>query len=205
MLNARKEHWERIYADKAPSEVSWYQQAPYVSLKLINKMKLSHDAWIIDIGGGASTLIDKLVADGYRNLAVLDISERALSHARERLGEAARRVAWFAEDVTRFDSPQRFDVWHDRAVFHFLTEPTDRALYRETLERTLEPHGEVVIATFAIGGPTRCSGLEIVQYDSDRISEELGGAYELIEMVPELHVTPSGGEQAFNFFHFSRR
>ena len=201
-MKERKEHWEQIYADKAPSEVSWYQRAPRVSLELIDKMKLSREARIIDIGGGASNLIDELLRAGYPGLAVLDISHHALSHAKQRLGASASSIEWFEEDVTRFNSPHDFDVWHDRAVFHFLTDPADRALYRETLERTLKPDGRVVIATFAVGGPSRCSGLEIVQYDRSGLSSELGSSFELIEMVPERHVTPTGAEQAFNFFHF---
>lgn len=204
-MTDRKQHWEDVYTNKSPLEVSWYQQEPAVSLRLIAASGLTKDAPLIDVGGGASLLVDRLLALGYTRLAVLDIAGQALAHARSRLGERAGAVAWYEADVTAFAPPHPFALWHDRAVFHFLTEATERRRYVETLRRTLLPDGQVVIAAFAVGGPTRCSGLPIVQYDAQRVCGELGAGFELLEQVDEAHVTPGAKVQAFSFFRFVRR
>ena len=198
----RKTHWESIYLDKSPLEVSWFQKEPRLSLQLITNTGLSTEAAIIDIGGGASVLIDHLFERGFRHLAVLDISGAALSHAKQRLGSSSEEIEWFETDVTAFDSPHPFDIWHDRAVFHFLTEATDRKRYVDTLKRTLKSGGHLILAAFAIGGPTRCSGLDIVQYDADKLAQELGDDFTLVEQLSEIHVTPSNQEQLFAYFRF---
>ena len=201
----RKTHWESIYADKSPLAVSWFQKEPHLSLQLISNTGLSTEAAIIDIGGGASVLIDHLFERGFRHLAVLDISGVALSHAKQRLGSTAEQIEWLETDVTTFVAPHPFDLWHDRAVFHFLTEATDRKRYVDTLKQTLKPGGHLIIAAFAIGGPTRCSGLDIVQYDADKLGRELGEDFTLVEQLSEIHVTPSNQEQLFAYFRFIMR
>jgi len=200
----RKSHWENVYGDKSPLEVSWYQQEPALSLRLIRDTGLSHEAPLIDVGGGASLLVDCLCAEGYEHLGVLDISGRALAHARQRLGEKANNIEWYEEDVTLFRPPHRFALWHDRAVFHFLTDAEDRRKYVDTLKCALNPGGHVIIAAFAIGGPAQCSGLDIVQYDAGKLMAELGEDFELVEEAGELHVTPANREQQFMYFHCIR-
>jgi len=201
----RKTHWESIYTDKSPLEVSWFQKEPRLSLQLITNTGLSTEAAIIDIGGGASVLIDHLFEHGFRHLAVLDISGTALSHAKQRLGSTAEQIEWFETDVTTFVPPHPFDIWHDRAVLHFLTDATDRKHYVETLKQTLKLGGRLILAAFAIGGPTRCSGLEIVQYDADKLAREFGEDFTLVEQVSEIHVTPTNHEQLFAYFRFIMR
>lgn len=201
----RKAHWERIYKDKLPTEVSWYQTEPELSLALIGRTRVGPTAPVIDVGGGASVLVDRLLAAGFENLAVLDISGSAIAHARARLGQLADRVEWYETDVTAFAPPHPFQLWHDRAVFHFLTDKEDRKRYVGTLKEALVPDGHAIIAAFAIGGPRKCSGLEIVQYDAARLSEELGGEFELLETVDEMHITPGHAEQKFSFFRFRRK
>jgi len=198
----RKEHWNEVYQTNPPDDVSWYQARPELSLALIAATGAAKDAGVIDIGGGASTLTDCLLADGYSSLAVLDLSGAALGHARARLGELATVVEWFEADVTSFRSPRRFAVWHDRAAFHFLTDPADRRGYVSTLLRALQPGGHVIIATFAMDGPPKCSGLEVVRYDKASIVAELGPAFVLRESRRETHTTPWQTEQRFIYFRF---
>jgi SAM-dependent methyltransferase len=201
----RKAHWEGVYQDKSPLEVSWYQQVPSLSLELIQHAGIAADAPVIDVGGGASVLVDALLTAGYRRVAVLDLSAKALAAARERLGAAAAGVEWIEADITAFAPAHPFALWHDRAVFHFLTAAADRAAYRRVLKQTLPVGGHLIIAAFAVGGPTRCSGLEIVQYDAHRLGSELGEEFESVEQRSEVHITPAGKEQAFNYFRFIRR
>ena len=202
-MSARKEHWEKVYREKPPHTVSWYQGVPALSLSLIGKAALPLDAPVIDVGGGASTLVDNLCERGYSDISVLDISAAALAHCRNRLAQKGYQAYWFEEDVTRFNAPHRFALWHDRAVFHFLTSKTDRESYVDVLEHSLQPGGQVVMLTFAVGGPTRCSGLDIVQYDADRLGAELGAHFILIEWGLETHLTPAGKQQDFAWFRFS--
>lgn len=201
-MTDRKSHWESIYRDKSPLEVSWYQQEPALSLELIRRSGVAHDAPVIDVGGGASVLVDRLLAAGYRELSVLDISARSLDCARQRLGAAAGQIDWIEADITAFSPSHTYALWHDRAVFHFLTEKADRARYAEVLHQALRPEGQLIIAAFAIGGPEKCSGLDIVQYDADKLLAELGPGFELVETRAEAHVTPAGGEQEFSYFRF---
>ncbi len=198
----KKAHWEGVYGNKSPLEVSWYQAEPGLSLQLIHRTNLPKGAPMIDIGGGASMLVDRLYEQGHRNLAVLDISAQALDCAKARLGSKANDVDWFEADVTSFIAPRQFNLWHDRAVFHFLTEASDRKKYVATLKRTLRPDGHLIIAAFAIGGPQKCSGLDIVQYDAEKLSAELGEGFSLEEEASEVHITPANREQKFAYFRF---
>ena len=198
----RQEYWNQIYQTKGSQDVSWYQRRPDLSLALIAASGVGKDAGIIDVGGGASTLVDFLLNDGYTRLAVLDLSGVALSHSRTRLGARADRVEWFEADVTSFQPPHRFDLWHDRAVFHFLTAADDRSEYEATLRRTLHPGGTVVLSTFALEGPPQCSGLDVMQYDESSILAELGAEFQLQEVRRETHVTPWQSEQQFIYFRF---
>ena len=198
----RKQHWESVYQNKAVDSVSWYQDCPVASLELIEKSGIGLAADIIDVGAGASMLEDYLLEKGYKNITVLDISATAIEHAKERLGDKAGKVRWVVSDITQFQSSTSFQLWHDRAVFHFLTDPEDRARYLERLTKYLAPGGWFLLATFGIGGPTKCSGLEVVQYDSSSIQAFLGEQFQLVEERFEEHITPGNDKQKFNFFLF---
>lgn len=200
----RKAHWQQIYAEKSPTEVSWFQTEPVLSLKFIEHCQLDVSDPVIDVGGGASVLVDRLLARGFSSVAVLDISATALTASRQRLGAAAERVEWIEADITRFAPQRRFALWHDRAVFHFLTDPDDRRRYVAALKTALRPGGYVIIAPFAVGGPERCSGLPIVQYDAGKIRAELGPEFRLMEEQAERHQTPAARVQAFSYFRLQR-
>jgi len=201
----RQEHWNQVYQTKGTDDFSWYQRRPDLSLALIAASGVSKDAGVIDVGGGASTLVDFLLDDGYSRLAVLDLSGAALSLSRSRLGARAAEVEWFESDVTSFEPPSHFCLWHDRAVFHFLTEADDRLRYVATLRRTLQPGGTVIISTFALDGPPKCSGLEVRRYDEQTIRAELGAEFQLQEVRRETHMTPWQSEQRFIYFRFQRQ
>lgn len=191
-------HWERVYRTKSATEVSWYRPHLDVSLRLIKRTNADHGARIIDVGGGESTLVDDLVGEGYRHVCVLDLSETALRVAKQRLGTNAANVDWLHGDITSYPlSPHAFDVWHDRAVFHFLTDSRDRIAYVRQVARSVKPGGHVIVATFGPDGPARCSGLDVVRYDADALHGEFGAAFELVEHVSEAHETPTGTIQQF--------
>ncbi len=198
----RKAHWQSVYQKKSPLDVSWYQKEPKLSLGLIHRTGVQSDETIIDVGSGASVLVDYLYKEGFTNLSVLDISANALASAKKRLGDSANGIKWVESDVTEFSPPHQFTLWHDRAVFHFLTDKSDRNNYVKVLKNVLKPNGHLIIATFAIGGPEKCSGLEIVQYDSSRLMVELGEDFELAEAKNEVHITPTNKEQKFRYFRF---
>lgn len=200
-----KQHWESVYGSRAEDEVSWFQEEPATSLEFIRHCGGGPDVPIIDIGGGESRLVDRLLDAGYRDLTVLDVSEKALRHTRERLGARANQAQWIVADITRWMPPRRYRLWHDRAVLHFLTEPDDRAAYRRALLAGVAPGGCVVISTFALDGPDRCSGLPVVRYSSASLAAELGPEVELVETRSESHKTPRGAEQRFQFSRFRRR
>ena len=204
-MTDRKTHWEQVYTDKSPMEVSWYQKEPALSLRLIQDAGVEKDGFILDVGGGASVLADRLYEKGYKRISVLDISSRSLVFARKRLGDKAQEIEWIEADVTEFKPPHQFSLWHDRAVFHFLTEASDREKYVEVLKASLVQQGHVVLAAFAIGGPTKCSGLYIVQYDSIKLLRELGNEFKLVGELSETHVTPGNREQKFSYFHLVKR
>jgi SAM-dependent methyltransferase len=199
-VSGTKEHWERVY-DKSDAEHSWTQAEPRLSLELIGEVCGS--GRIIDVGGGSSRLAELLLDHGYE-VAVLDISERALERARGRLGRRAGYVQWIAADVTSNPDPGVCDVWHDRAVFHFLTDAADRAAYVSLLTRTLRPGGHAIIATFSPEGPPKCSGLDVRRYDGPALAAEIGPEFELLKSVPEVHTTPWGNTQAFQYSVFRR-
>lgn len=202
--DSSKKHWETIYTEKSPLEVSWYQSQPTHSLKIIQELSNTHSS-IIDVGGGASVLVDHLLKLGYTNLTVLDISRHALAHAQQRLGDQAGKVQWLEENITQFKALQRYDIWHDRAVFHFLTDPASRALYIEALKGSTKPGSYAMIATFAKDGPTKCSGLDIVQYDAESIQKEFADDFILLDTQAETHLTPGGKEQKFLYFVLRRK
>ena len=201
----RKEHWEHAYETNPPDDVSWFQQEPALSLRLIAKTGVGTSDGVIDVGGGASVLVDHLLDAGFERVAVLDISGAALQHARQRLGPRAEKVTWFETDITAFRARRPFAVWHDRAVFHFLTAPADRQKYVESLQQGLTPGGHVIMATFAIDGPQKCSGLEVSCYDASALSAELGAGFALVEQADETHVTPWHTQQKFSYFRFVRQ
>ncbi len=192
------QHWEQIYRTKAPDQVSWYCPHLDVSLDLIERASVSRAAAIIDIGGGESTLVDDLLIRGYQDITVLDISQRAIDAKRERLGENAERVHWLTADITKVQlPPSSFEVWHDRAVFHFLTAPEDRFLYVHQVAQAVKPGGHVIVGTLGPEGPTRCSGLDVVRYDAKSLHDEFGKRFRLVESSKHLHHTPFGTAQQF--------
>jgi len=194
-------YWEAVYASKADRELSWTQPEPRLSLSLIGEV--CPTGRVIDVGGGASVLASELLDLGY-SVTVLDISRMALDRARNRLGARANKIHWMVADVTANPDLGSFDVWHDRAVFHFLIGLAERAAYTALLTRTVPVGGHAVIATFALDGPERCSGLETRRYDGQTLAAELGPPFELLKSVPEIHVTPGGGRQSFQYSLFRR-
>ena len=189
-------HWEKIYTAKAPDAVSWYRQHLETSLRLIERS--GGTASIIDAGAGEATLVDNLLARGYRNLTVLDISPTALELTKKRLGAAAEQVRWLLADITQASLPaQSYDVWHDRAVFHFLTRPEQRIAYIQNVLRAVRRGGHAIVSTFGPEGPTKCSGLEVVRYGAESLHDEFGARFRLVESSQEMHVTPFGTTQQF--------
>lgn len=191
-------HWEGVYATKAETAVSWYQRHSYRSLAYVTALasKASH---IVDIGGGASTLVDDLMERGYANVTVLDIADAALAKAKSRLGANASRVTWIVADITRWRPPRSYDVWHDRAVFHFLTKAEDQDAYIRTLQAGTGPGAAVVMATFALDGPDKCSGLPVQRYSPQTLAARLGSPFVLVEEARETHATPWGSQQQFSY------
>jgi SAM-dependent methyltransferase len=200
----RHAHWQNVYQTKGEREVSWFQESPATSLDLIRATDVADDASIVDIGGGTSRLVDALLMKGFSAITVLDISERALARAKGRLGAAGEKVKWIAADVTAWQPPQTYDVWHDRAAFHFLTEASDRGAYAARVLQAVRPGGHVIIGTFALDGPERCSGLPVVRHDPASIGKMLGPAFRLVEDRRHAHHTPMGTIQHFQFSRFQR-
>lgn len=203
--HTRQDHWNRVYQTKATDSVSWYQARPEMSLSMIDACALPADAAVIDVGGGASVLVDCLIDAAFTRLSVLDISGVALAHARTRLGDRAHDIEWIESDVTAFKPVRRYALWHDRAVFHFLTTAADRRRYLDTLCQCLEPEGHVIIATFATDGPEKCSGLDTRRYDEAMMQSEFGPDFRLVETRRETHVTPWQSEQRFVYFRFQQQ
>jgi SAM-dependent methyltransferase len=199
-----KDHWETLYAEKDPDSVSWHQSHPQHSLSLIEDTGIGKSSSIIDIGGGASTLVDHLLMAGYRDITVLDIARTAILQAQERLGDRSQQVTWIEDDITSYSSARTFDIWHDRAVFHFLTCEYDQACYLEALLKVLKPHGQAIIATFTDCGPDKCSGLDVVRYSPESLNQVLGLQLRLVETFTEEHHTTDGGVQQFNYCRFCR-
>lgn len=199
----QKSHWDKIYRSKAPDSVSWYRTHLEKSIELIERVAADHSASIIDVGGGESTLVDDLLVGGYENISVLDISQIAIDVTKRRLGERAGRVKWLVSDVTQAQLPNQFhDVWHDRAVFHFLTKSEERLAYVRQTARAVKPGGHVIVATFGLEGPEKCSGLDVVRYDCESLHGQFGASFRLIEHSTEMHQTPSGTTQQFLYCYF---
>ncbi len=194
-----REHWDDVYRRKAPEALGWHQPRPVVSLDLIGALGLDRAAALVDVGGGASTLVDALLAEGFGDVTVLDLSDEALALARARLGDSAARVAWIAADVTRWRPPRRYALWHDRAVLHFLIDEDRRQAYRDVLHRALAPGGYAVIATFAPDGPEQCSGLPVRRHAPEDVAALLGPAFRLVDHRHEDHTTPGGAVQRFQY------
>ena len=193
-----KAHWEKVYRDKGPEQVSWFQVEARLSRTLIEQAAPSRDASILDVGAGASTLVDGLLASGYRRLTVLDLSAAALAQTRRRLGAAAEHVTLLGGDVlTAPFAAEALDVWHDRAVFHFLTDAAQRSRYLAQVRHAVRPGGHVLVATFADDGPLRCSGLDVMRYSAAELHGAFGEDFQLVSSTREDHVTPSGAHQAF--------
>jgi trans-aconitate methyltransferase len=205
MNTETQDHWNRVYTTRAVDAVSWYQAQPKISLELIAAADLPVDAPIIDVGGGASVLVDCLLAQGRSALSVLDVSAAALANSCARLGANAAKVQWIEADVRKFEPPQRYALWHDRAVFHFLTDPADRERYMAAMRRSLKPRAHVVVATFALDGPARCSGLDVARYDAATLHAQFGDDFELLDSRRETHITPAGAEQRFTWIHLRLR
>jgi SAM-dependent methyltransferase len=200
----RQAHWENVYATKAEHTVSWFQESPDISLDLVRATEVGMSASIIDVGGGASRLIDALVDKGFKALTVLDLSEKALAASKARLGARSTHVQWVVADITTWEPSQTYDVWHDRAALHFLTDPKDRAAYAQTISKAVRTGGHVIIGTFAPDGPERCSGLPIVRHDATTLGQLLGHSFVLIETRRHDHQTPAGATQRFQFSRFQR-
>jgi len=197
---SKQEHWESIYTANAPTKLSWYQQTPTVSLEFIRRVAPRPDAAILDVGGGASVLVDALISAGYTRVTVSDIAASALHHAQTRLGDASSQVEWRCADILAAPfTAASFDIWHDRAVFHFLTSAVDRGKYIDQVRGALRPNGYAIVATFAQDCPERCSGLQVMRYSADTLHAEFGAEFELIDTLREEHITPSGAVQAFQY------
>jgi trans-aconitate methyltransferase len=201
---SRQAHWENVYTTKGENEVSWFQQSPAPSLELIVQAGAAGNSAIIDIGGGASRLVDHLVEQGFEDVTVLDLSDAALKAAKARLGVRADRVRWLVADATIWEPMKRYDIWHDRAAFHFLTDASDRAAYIARLGRGLKIGGHAIIATFAPDGPEKCSGLPVARYDSASLGRTLGAAFKLEHTQRHEHATPWDSRQIFQFSIFRR-
>ncbi len=200
-----KDHWETVYTTKATDAVSWFQEHAALSLDLIKGTGATRDAAIIDVGGGASRLVDDLLTDGYSDLTVLDLSAAAMQAARQRLGEQKDKVRWVEADITQVDLPaRRYDIWHDRAVFHFLTTQKQRDAYVRSVFYAVKPGGHVIVATFAEDGPLQCSGLPVMRYRADELHNEFGDAFTLLKHQKEEHHTPSGTVQKFVYCYCRR-
>jgi trans-aconitate methyltransferase len=200
----RKQHWDSVFTAKGERDVSWFEALPAISLRMMEAAGLGPETCVLDVGGGDSRVVDALVARGLDCVAVLDVSRRALDRAKSRLGGAAFALTWIEADVASDWSLKPMDIWHDRAVFHFLTEAGDRARYRQHLRSTLKPTGTVIVATFAPDGPEMCSGLPVVRYSAETLSKELGDEFDLVETVPHHHLTPWGTAQSFQYCRFVR-
>ncbi|MGB7070378.1 MAG: class I SAM-dependent methyltransferase [Pyrinomonadaceae bacterium] len=194
----KQQHWETVYQTKARDEVSWFREHLDTSLRLIENTGVSKDAAMIDVGGGNSTLVDDLLECGFVDISVLDISESAIAGSKERLEENAAQVLWITADITTVDLPEsHYDLWHDRAVFHFLTDEEDRRKYVELVIRSLKPGGHIIVASFGLEGPQRCSGLDVVRYSPEKMHDEFGSTFKLVESVGETHRTPFETTQEF--------
>jgi trans-aconitate methyltransferase len=199
-----REHWRLVYEAKRPDEVSWYQPSPDASLTALDRIGATPSSSLVDVGAGASTLVDALIERGWSDLTLVDIAEPALEATRVRLGSRAGKACWEIADLRHWRPGQTFDVWHDRAVFHFLTDAGDRALYKRALIEGTHPGSHVIMATFALDGPDKCSGLLVRRYDASGLAAELGDRFALVDSWPETHTTPWASDQRFQWSLFQR-
>ncbi len=204
MASSNRTHWQTIYLTKQPEEVSWWQENPRTSLEFIRGFNLPHSAQIIDVGGGDSKLVDCLLDEGFTNVTVLDISERALERAQKRLGEKAQRVTWLVANILEFKPSEQYDLWHDRAMFHFLTSQQNVQSYFSIAQAAVRENGFLTLGTFSKAGPKSCSGLNITQYDEAALEKELRNSFGKIHCITEDHTTPFGTKQNFLFCSFKR-
>ena len=203
MNNERKNHWEKIYAEKSPAQVSWTQKEPSTSIDFVKTTSLPMDAPIIDVGGGESHLVDRLIELGYSDITVLDISKNALERCQQRLGKKAEKVEWIVADITQFQPSRSYALWHDRAVFHFLTQKKEIEAYKRLVTNYL--NHSLILSTFSLKGPLKCSGLPIQQYDSARLASLFAPQFELVHHQEEIHHTPFSTTQAFIYTHFKSK
>lgn len=204
-MNERKGHWEGVYTSKPPETVSWYRPHLETSLDWIERVSPRRDAAILDVGGGESTLVDDLIAHGYKDVSVLDISETAIDATKQRLGATAEQMKWLAGDICEIALAEAcYDVWHDRAVFHFLTVAEHRAAYTDKVAASVKQGGHLILSTFGPEGPTRCSGLDVVRYDAAALQREFGSYFRLTKSLIDWHTTPTGGRQQFLYCMFVR-
>ncbi len=204
-MSGQKSYWENVYATKREDEVSWFQARAGRSLSLIGDAAPNKNSAIIDVGGGASSLAGDLIETGYRDVSVLDISSAALERARVRLGEASGKIQWIVADITRWQPPRRWSLWHDRAVFHFLTTAQDQDAYIRALDTGTAPDTAIIISTFALDGPEKCSGLPVQRYSAATLAERLGASFQLTKDVQEDHRTPGGAVQKFSYAVLRKR
>lgn len=200
-----KKHWENAYQKDSSEELSWYQDRPEISLKLIAATGVGFDGNIIDVGGGTSKLAGLLVVQGHKKVTVLDIAARSIEQAKSRLGEQADKITWIEADATNYNFREKYDIWHDRAVFHFLTDIQDRKRYVDAVQLSLKEDGHLIMATFGLQGPRKCSGLPVVRYSPETLHKEFGNSFDLVETFVEIHSTPSKVQQEFIYCRFTKR
>lgn len=203
-MNDQKKHWEAVYTTKASEDVSWFQEVPALSLRMLRAIQPPKDARILDVGGGDSRFVDHLLAEGYQDITVLDLSEAAIQKAKERLKDRASQVQWVAADILDFEPIESFDIWHDRAAFHFLVTPEAIEHYLSIADQALSPQGRMILATFAADGPDRCSGLPVHRYSEEQLASALQTRFRKEECVEEIHQTPSKKAQNFLCCRFQK-
>ncbi len=204
-MESKKAYWENVFANKNSNEVSWTQAYPTITMQFIKEIELPKNAKIIEIGGGESFLVDILLAEGFSNITVLDISEKALKKAKLRLGEKANEITWIVSDITAFESKDKFDFWHDRAVFHFLTDKKEVEKYKKIVSSYMIENGYFLLGTFSPEGPLKCSGLDIVQYDEEQMKQVFIDDFEMIKSYQQEHITPMNTKQNFQFGGFIKK
>lgn len=200
MRETKKQHWDEIYLSKKPHTLGWYQQSADISLKLFSEIKAKPSQSVIDVGCGVSVLVDQLLTLGFSDITLLDLSNAALKKVKNRLDEKGNLPNYVSDDITCYEFQRQFDLWHDRAVFHFLTDKTDRLHYMQNMLQSLSKNGRAIIGTFSLDGPNRCSGLDVVQYDAEKLSLELEGDLNIENTIEDVHIMPSGTEQQYNYF-----
>ncbi len=205
MNKDRHHHWESVYTEKSDAQLSWHEEDPAASIELADLAGATGESAVIDIGGGTSCFTERLAERGFRDLSVLDLSPAALDRARQRVGPCGARIDWIAADITTWTPPRTYDLWHDRAVFHFLVEPEDRQAYLDRLSRALRPGGHLIMATFCVDGPDRCSGLPVMRYDPDGLGRILGQDFAPVAFRTRMHTTPWGSPQSFQYGLFRKQ